>query len=109
MFVVWGLAGSYLGQARRGDSAVICVAAITHYMQPTACQCFSQQSYKMQKQFNMSSGQAPESTAAEAVGAILQNPTFSTDKEGNCPVCFMHYFDHCSEHLDSNMLPVLLL
>lgn len=98
-----------LGQARQGDSAVICVAAITHHMQPAACQCFSAQSYKMQKQFNMRSGQAPQSTAAEAVGAILQKPTFSTDKEEDYPVCFMHYFNHCSEHLESNMLPELLL
>ena len=49
------------------------------------------------------------STRAEAVDAILQKPTFSTDKEEDYPVCFMHYFNHCSEHLDSNMLPVLLL
>ncbi len=56
----------------------------------------------------MNSGQAPDSTA-EAVDAILQNPTFSTDKEEDYPVCFMHYFDRCSERLDADMLLLLLL
>ena len=96
-----------LAKARRGSCAVIFVAAITHLMQPTACQCFSAQSYITQKQLDINSGQAPDSTA-EAVDAILQDPISSTDKE-DYPVCFKHYFDHYSEHLDANMLLLLLL
>jgi len=86
---------------------VIRVAAITHHMQPTACQCFSAQSHAKPGTNQHELRTSPDSTA-EAVGAILQTSTFSTDKEEDYPICFMHYFDHCSEHLDANMLLLLL-
>ncbi len=104
-----GLGTSYFQIAQGGDKcAVIRVAAITHHMQPTACQCFSAQSHK-NPETNQHELKTSTRVNSRSSGCNSADVHLSFDKEEDCQFCIMHYFDHCSEHFDYDVLLLLLL